>query len=125
MKIKGVDYVIYQVKDLKKSIEFYRDTLGLKPLGEPGESWAEFDCGNVTLDIGTFSYDPKVKGGNNAQVGFAVDDVPATLADLKKKGVTVLYDTYETPVCWGAAIADPDGNVINIHKRKDGTFGEH
>ena len=121
MKIKGVDYVIYSVSDLKKSIVFYCDILGLKLIGEPGEQWAEFDAGNVTLDIGTFSFDAKAKGGN-ATVGLAVDDVKAAVEELRAKGVKILYEVYETPVCWGAAVADPDGNVVNLHKRKDGTF---
>jgi predicted enzyme related to lactoylglutathione lyase len=29
----------------------------------------------------------------------------------------------ETPVCFMAVVADPDGNQILIHHRKDGTFG--
>ncbi len=29
----------------------------------------------------------------------------------------------ETPDCFMAAVADPDGNKILIHQRKDGTAG--
>src|SRR5690348_5914383 len=120
MKIKSVDFVLYNVSDLKKSIDFYQNTLGLPMIGTPGDSWAEFDGGNITIDIGTFSYDPNAKGGN-ASVALAVDDVKAAVDELREKGVTILYELYETPVCWGAAIADPDGNRIDLHKRKDGT----
>jgi hypothetical protein len=29
----------------------------------------------------------------------------------------------ETPVCFMGLIADPDGNLIFLHQRKDGTAG--
>ncbi len=120
MKIKGVDYVMYYVSDLKKSIDFYQNTLGLKLDGEPGDSWAEFDAGNVTFDIGTFDKDMV---GKCSGVAFAVDDIKKSVDELKKKGVKVLDEVWETPVCHGATIADPDGNKFNLHKRNDGTAG--
>ena len=33
MKIRGTDFVYYQTSDIEKSIEFYRDTLGLEMYG--------------------------------------------------------------------------------------------
>lgn len=123
MKTRGVDFVLYNVSDLKRSIAFYRDVLGLPMIGDPGDTWAEFDAGNVTIDIGTFSFDPKAKGGN-ASVALSVDDVKASVDELRAQGVKILYEMYETPVCFGAAIADPDGNRIDLHHRKDGTSGQ-
>jgi predicted enzyme related to lactoylglutathione lyase len=35
----------------------------------------------------------------------------------------VLMDPVETRVCWMSFIADPDGNRICLHQRKDGTAG--
>jgi predicted enzyme related to lactoylglutathione lyase len=120
MKIKGVDYVMYYVSDLKKSIDFYKNVLGLKPFEEPGDSWAEFEVGNLMFDIGTFDKD---MAGKSAGVAFAVDDIKKSVEELKKKGVKILDENWETPVCHGVTIADPDGNKINLHKRKDGTAG--
>ncbi len=120
MKIRGADFVMYHVSDLKKAMDFYKNILGLKPYGEPGDTWAEFEAGNVTFDIGTFDKDSI---GKCASVAFSVEDVQKTLAELKKKGVKIIDEHYETPVCHGAAIADPDGNKIYLHSRKDGTFG--
>src|SRR5207248_2608362 len=120
MKIKAVDYVMYYVSDLKKGVDFYKNVLGLKLYGKPGESWAEFEVGNVTFDIGTFN---KKMIGKSSNVAFAVDDVEKSLTELKKKGVKIVDETWETPVCHGATISDPDGNQIYLHKRKDGTAG--
>ena len=111
---------MYHVSDLNKSIDFYKNVLGLTPYGEPGESWAEFEVGNVTFDIGTFD---KESVGKCASAGFAVDDVKATVEELRSKGVKIVQELYETPVCFGAGIADPDGNQIYLHSRKDGTSG--
>lgn len=120
MKIKAVDYVMYYVSDLKKGIEFYTKTMGLKLLGEPGESWAEFEVRNVTFDIGSFNKD---EVGKASSIAFAVDDVKKAVEELKGKGVKIIDETWETPVCFGATIADPDGNKIYLHQRKDGTAG--
>jgi len=35
--IKGVHHIAINVTDMKKSIKFYQDTLGMKPLFEPQE----------------------------------------------------------------------------------------
>jgi lactoylglutathione lyase len=121
MKIKAVDFIFYKVSNLQKSMAFYRDTLGLKPYGTPGEQWAEFEVGNATLSIGSFDTEPITPGG--VAVGLAVDDVKKAIEELKAKGVTIVDEPYETPMCFGSTIADPDGNKIYLHKRKDGTAG--
>ena len=53
----------------------------------------------------------------------AVADIHAAIAALKKAGVEILVEPKETSVCWMAYVADPDGNRICIHQRKDGTTG--
>lgn len=117
MKIKAIDYVSYMVKDMKKSLDFYQNTLGLK-LDSSGEGWAEFlvnDFAVVLVESGS--------GKTGAGMAIAVDDVQKSLNELKKKGVTVEGKAWETPVCHGSTIKDPDGNPIYLHKRNDGTCG--
>lgn len=53
----------------------------------------------------------------------AVDDVPAAIAQCRKRGVKILIPPVETRVCWMAWIADPAGNRLCLHSRKDGTAG--
>ena len=122
MKVRGIDFTMYAVKDLKRSIKFYNKTLGLKIYGKPGKSWAEFEAGKDILVIGNWGFDKKKVGGG-ATVGLAVADVKSALKELKKKGVKIIDDYYETSVCFGSTIADPDGNRIYLHQRKDGTAG--
>lgn len=125
MQPRGMDFVVYGVSDLEKGVAFYRDTLGLAVENVwPQVPWAEF-----TLQPGTLALDaslrarpqPGYQGG--ATVAIAVGSVAGTVAELSAKGVQIVVDTFETPVCFIAVIADPDGNRLLLHQRKDGTAG--
>jgi len=120
MKILAVDYSTYRVSDLAKSMDFYQNILGLK-LTASGEGWAEFETSNLAIALVAGGKKNADKSG--AGVALAVADIETTLAELKKKGIKVQNETWETPVCYGASIQDPDGNAIYFHKRKDGTVG--
>ena len=130
MQPRAVDFVVYGVSSFDRALPFYRDTLGLKLSGEPvygedGASWAEFDVAPVTLAIGTppWADAPQPEARSGAKVALAVPDVNAAAEELKGKGVPVLWGPVETPTCFMAGIADPDGNVLWLHQRKDGTAG--
>ena len=45
------------------------------------------------------------------------------IEEMKAKGAEVVFGPFESPVCWVAAVLDPDGNSLWIHQRKDGTTG--
>ncbi len=125
MKVLGTDFVIYQSSDLDKSMAFYRDVLGLKLEWHLEEvDWAEFAAPPTTLAL----WNPAKTTGAPATAGggaiaLAVDDVAAAVEELKGKGVTVVAETMDSPVCEMAVIADPDGNKVMLHHRKDGSWG--
>ena len=123
MKVRAIDFVVMNVSDLDRSLAFYRDTLGVDvPLTEESKSWArwkELDVPPVALALRLDVEQP----GVNAVVGLAVEDARAAVEELRQKGVKILIDVGETPVCYEALIQDPDGNLLLIHQRKDGTAG--
>jgi len=122
MNIRGTDFVMYPVSDLARAASFYRDVLGLPQEMHSEEwQWAEFNCGNVTLALkgGEKLPDP-VFGG---RVALAVEDIHAAHEELKRRGVRVVTEPRDYSVCWAMEILDPDGNVVILHKRADGTFG--
>ena len=124
MKILGVDYVFINVTDFARSKAFYQDTLGLKLTHEVAAGWAEFDTGTLALAIGCYGaigLEANKKG--NVSVALAVDDVKAAVEHLRAKGVTFTSEPSEHTPCFMAAIADPDGNELMLHRRKDGTVG--
>jgi predicted enzyme related to lactoylglutathione lyase len=46
-----------------------------------------------------------------------VVDFDAAVTELKAKKIPFEHEPMETPVCWMAVIADPDGNKLTVHKR--------
>lgn len=116
--IKEVAFVAIAVSDHKRAREFYEKTLGLKPDSDMGDfPWVEYTLGGTTIGVGQHeSWQPSRDG---TTVAFEVDDMDATIAELKQRGVTFDMEKTETPVCWMAQFRDPDGNKLVIHKRKN------
>jgi predicted enzyme related to lactoylglutathione lyase len=123
--IRAVDFVMYCAKDLRRTRDFYRDLFGLKRGHEWNDFWSEFATDPITLCLNgtTTRQDPMWNWTGPACIAFAVDDVPAAIAACRRRRVKVLLGPIETRVCWMAWIADPDGNRICLHSRKDGTAG--
>jgi catechol 2,3-dioxygenase-like lactoylglutathione lyase family enzyme len=120
MKITEVAFTGYPVTDLKRARNFYENVLGLKAtkiFGDENQAWIEYDIGPSTLSIGNGASDwnPSAGGGS---VGLEVEDFAAAIDTLKRNQVPFRLEPIETPVCHMAAVSDPDGNSIVIHKRK-------
>ena len=124
MQVRDVDFVMLSVSDMDRSLTFYRDTLGLKPAAQWPPSWCEFDAGKTTIAIAkppSEAPQPPYNGGTS--VALAVPDAKAAMEELRAKGVTILQDVEESSVCFMGLIADPDGNLLWLHQRKDGSAG--
>ncbi len=115
--IKEVAFVAIAVTDKERARKFYQETLELKPGMTAMEGgWVEYDLGATTIGVGCWpGWDPSRDG---TSVAFEVDDMDATIAKLKERGVTFDMEKTETPVCWMAQFRDPDGNKLLVHKRK-------
>ena len=122
MKVRGTDFVMFQVTDLARVARFYRETLGLtQEVYDEKSQWAEFDCGNVTLSLhGGIKLAGGMAGG---RIALAVEDVEAACAELKGKGVRAVSEPVDYGVCRAAEVRDPDGNLVILHRRADGSFG--
>jgi predicted enzyme related to lactoylglutathione lyase len=120
MRVRAVDFVVVNVADLDRSMRFYRDTLGMAfPLTEDGPRWKELDTPPVALAL---RLDPQ-SPGVNAAIALAVEDVRAAVEELRAQGVAIALEPGESAVCYSAMIQDPDGNLLLLHQRKDGTAG--
>ena len=117
--LQKVAFTMYPVTDMPRARAFYEETLGLGPSSNGGSSpWVEFDLpGGGCLAITTVTPNqPSASAGGT--IAFEVDDLPATIADLRAKGVEMVMDDIESPVCRMAIVKDPDGNAIILHKLK-------
>jgi lactoylglutathione lyase len=114
------------VQDLSRCATFYRDTLRLEEQ-EDGPGSVVFKIADVyffLLDVSAAadlisggSLELKIEGGPRSMLAVDVEDVDATYAALKAKGVTLLRPPADQP--WGlrtAHFADPEGNPWEIHQ---------
>ena len=117
--LRKVAFTMYPVTDMARARAFYEETLGLGPSQSGATSpWVEFDLpGGGCLAITTVTQqEPSANAGGT--IAFEVDDLPALVAALKAKGISVPADDIESPVCRMAVCLDPDGNSIILHKLK-------
>lgn len=114
------------VRDLAKSMAFYRDTLGLELQASDAES-ASFKMENVyflLLEVSAAArlisdkpIELNLAGGPRGLLAAEVENVDAAYETLKAKGATLLRPPTDQP--WGrrtAHFADPDGNVWEINQ---------
>jgi len=127
VKVRGADFVLYWVSDMERSLRFYRDFLGMAVGAQWEDAWVELDAPPTTLALVRAGADSSSEGvttgGHAPSISLAVEDVPAALAAAREAGYTVKQEPMDSPVCVSAAILDPDGNVVGLHMRKDGTWG--
>ena len=119
---KQIDYTMIVVSDMQRSVEFYRDKLGI-PLKFESPEWTEFATGATTLALhgggvpsqGPPTGDPSKTAGA-CSIGFNVDDVDTTYEELKAKGLRfVMAPTQREGEGIRLAVAiDPDGLPISF-----------
>jgi catechol 2,3-dioxygenase-like lactoylglutathione lyase family enzyme len=99
------------VKDMDRSVAFYRDVLGLKvQMHTP--FWSGMDAGNIIVGLHPESEHSKVAPGGGCTFGFEVTDIQKTAADLKAKDTKFLVEPKREDFGWLAVFADPDGYSI-------------
>lgn len=123
--VRALDFVMYNTREMRTTRAFYQKVFGFQPGEEWEDFWSEFATEPLTfcLNAPDEARGPEWNWEGAACVAFAVDDVPAAVATCRAQGVPVLIEPVETSVCWMAWIADPAGNRICLHSRKDGTAG--
>ena len=126
MKPRGVDFFCYTVSDISKSADFYENTLGLTLYAWIDPGWVEFSVGDTPTVLALRATREGLDANGESRGGaiaLAVEDVHRAVAELRAQGVYVVLEPGEQATCYAAGIADPDGNLILLHSRKDGTAG--
>ena len=79
------------VQDLERAKAFYAEKLGLPPIEErPGG--LRYRCGNSWFSLFQSS---GVSSGDHTQMGWEVEDIESTVADLRARGVA--FEEYDVP----------------------------
>lgn len=140
MKIPGLGHVGLSVNNMQRSLEFYRDIMGMevtleldisddrqaRVIGVPGTKCriAHLKLGDGVLELFEY-YEPS--GENKARmmwqydhgivhIGFEVDDFRQRADHLKSKGVEFLGEPVEfRPGVWVLYFKGPDGEICELH----------
>jgi catechol 2,3-dioxygenase-like lactoylglutathione lyase family enzyme len=122
-----IDHAAFQVSDLDRSIQFYKEKLGLEHLFTTldeahNERYAYFELGGEKLELlqllddtgKPLPYNPKPPMPPYCpHLAIGVDNLDREVESLKGRGIPILSGPHETPgkVKW-LYIADPDSNVL-------------
>ena len=116
-------YTTLPVTDPARARAFYAEKLGLRPTEPDGDF---YECGGGTRFVISLMGS---KTGGHTQMGFLVDDIEATVKELRSKGV--VFEDYDFPslktvagiadrgdmkVAW---FKDSEGNMLGIAQPVD------
>ena len=120
--IRGIKFVSIPVRDQDIALRFYTEALGFKVITDqpftPTQRWIELLIPGADSGLALFTpegHEDRIGAFQN--ISFWCDDVFATSAILKSKGVTFRKDP--STESWGTAaiFQDPDGNQFVLSSR--------
>ncbi len=113
-KLSRVSTIMLGVSDLNKSLEFYRDKLGLTVKMQLAEI-ALLDAGPLILGLSQALGRTSAQKSGASEIVFQVENVRTAQAALSAKGVTLVREaTQVTPTDWAAHFRDPDGHLLSV-----------
>ena len=126
MEIKELGHLVLYVRDLERSVTFYRDLLGWKQVSPevPGMPAAAFSSGRthhelLLIEVG-HDATPIPEGRRvglyhfGLKVGDSDEELREALAQVQAAGVTIAGASDHT-VTHSLYILDPDGNEIELY----------
>lgn len=123
METESFDLAWIVVKDFKKAVKFYTETVGLKLLKASEEyGWAELQGpdGGAMLGIATESKETPLKAGQNACLTFTVKNIEKAQASMHKKAAKFLGEIREVPGHVRLLMGiDADGNHFQLAQMLD------
>ena len=120
--IIGLRGVRYQVKEVQRSIAFYTKILGFNLDFQNLPAFGQVSIGNLKLILsgpGASGSRP-LSGGRQQEPGgwnrivLQVQDLPASITELKKEGVHFRNEMEVGPGGRQIQLEDPDGNPIEL-----------
>ena len=111
------DFITILVSDLKTSLSFYKEKIGLKESSEKQPNAYAFDtrpCGfAIRQSPGT---QKKVENPDQGTIiWWHTSDASVLCTDLKKRSVPIVEELKKTPFGMTFSFKDPDGYVFAVH----------
>lgn len=120
LALRGLDHVSFPVRDLERSVAFYRNVLGLAPIPRPDlpfpGAWLG-GAGGIQVHLivppegAPLGSPPPSLNPLGGHVAFAIADYDAVVAALHAAGIETLEAGTEVGQLW---VRDPDGHLIEL-----------
>jgi catechol-2,3-dioxygenase len=132
MQIKELGHVVLYVSSLKRSADFYRDTLGFHEIHRDA-GIALFSSGRthhelLLIEVGGSPVFGRVPSPGLYHIGFKIgdshDDAVKAFKELTEKGVTIV-GTGDHSVTHSIYVLDPDGNELELYSDVSDEWKEH
>jgi catechol 2,3-dioxygenase-like lactoylglutathione lyase family enzyme len=111
------DAVFYYVRDLERSVAFYREKLGLPLVSR--DYVARFDIDGVLFELVPAPHDHEPSGCGNARLCFQVEDMHEAVTQLRSSGIAP-SDIKSEPGGLLAFFKDPDENELCLWQYTNG-----
>jgi catechol 2,3-dioxygenase len=128
MKAHYLGHVVFYVKDLNRSLAFYRDLLGFQEVGRAfGGAAAALTSGRthhelLLIEVGEAPPAPMGRRLGlyhiGIKVGDSLEELRSAKAELERAGITITGMSDHT-VSQSLYLADPDGNEIELYVDAD------
>ncbi|MFP3937321.1 MAG: VOC family protein [Phycisphaerae bacterium] len=119
--ITGLAHIALTVNNLEAAVAFYRDKLGLREVfdfrRDNGERFGVYlhVGGRTFIELFAGKHDEPVENQSFRHFCMEVDDIDATVTELRNAGVEVSQPKLGNDHSWQAWVTDPDGNRIELH----------
>jgi catechol 2,3-dioxygenase len=128
MKARYLGHVVFYVKDLERSLAFYRDLLGFQEVGQIFDGKAAALTSGRThhelllIEVGAAPGPPLGRRRGlyhiGIKIGDSLDDLRAAKKELERAGVAITGMSDHT-VSQSLYLADPDGNEVELYVDAD------
>jgi len=118
VSFRKISAIVLLVSNVKKSINFYKNILGL-PVKRQSKDWTEFFNNGTVLALHPAKKKDKLKSGSSMLIGFMVNDLDFSVKQLERKRVKFFKQPKNEPFGKHTIILDPDGHLISIAELKE------
>jgi catechol 2,3-dioxygenase-like lactoylglutathione lyase family enzyme len=119
--VTGVGQLAIPVADLERSLEFYRDVLGLRFLFQAPPGLAFLDCGGVRLMLSKVQENDATSAAG--VVYYRVSDLNAAYEALRHRGAKFVDEPHliarmSDHELWMVFLRDPDGHLLGLMEER-------